>query len=121
MPLSYLIDENLRGTLVIALIRVANRYGLSMDVKQVGDDQVPPLGTLDPELLIWAEANKRILISQDRRTLGGHLISHLAQGHVSDGIFITRAMPLVEIADYLVLVAFASDPVEWRNRITYVP
>jgi hypothetical protein len=121
MPLSYLIDENLRGTLMIALIRVCTRYGLALDVIQVGDDGDPTLGTLDPDLLIWAETDNRILISRDRRTLGGHLADHLNTGHESPGIFIPRNESLTTIAEFLSLAAFASDPFEWKNQITYVP
>jgi hypothetical protein len=91
MPLRYLIDENLRGTLAIALVRVATRHGLSLDVMQIGDEPAPSLSTQDPELLIWTEKENRLLISRDRRTLAAHLAAHLARGHQSPGIVYSQS------------------------------
>jgi hypothetical protein len=121
MPLRYLVDENLRGTLAIALSRHATRLGLTIDVVQVGDKAAPPLATLDPALLLWAEAENRILISTDRRTLAAHLAEHLKDGHQSPGIFLLRRDRLVTIVDYLLMLAYASEPSEFTNKISYVP
>jgi hypothetical protein len=121
MPLRYLVDENLRGTLAVTLVRVATKYGLSIDLLQVGDDPGPELGTVDSQLLMWAERHDRILVSRDRRTLAAHLAAHLATGHQSPGVLLVRDVPLVELAEYLVLLAFASDVEEWKDRICFVP
>jgi hypothetical protein len=121
MPLAYLIDENLRGALAIALMRRATRYGLRLDLTQVGDAAAPPLGTLDPELLIWAEANERILVSRDRGTMGEHLAIHLADGRHSPGVFILRNDSLDSILEFLILAAFASDATDWVDQLTYIP
>ncbi len=120
MPLSYLIDENLRGTLIVVVLRVATRYGLRLDVVQVGDEATPPRGKKDPELLEWAENEERILVSQDRRSMARHLENHLKRRRRSPGIFITGNKTLLEISEQLVLLAFASDPSEWENRIDFL-
>jgi hypothetical protein len=96
MALAYLIDENLRGVLMLALVRTATRYGLTLDVVQVGDADAPPRGTPDPDLLVWAEANSRILVSHDRRTMPGHLAQHLGAGRRSPGVFQLRHGRLVD-------------------------
>jgi hypothetical protein len=58
MILGYLLDENLRGILWRAVQR-HNALGIfPLDVKRVGDSPDLPLGSLDAELLRWAEANE---------------------------------------------------------------
>jgi len=120
MALAYLIDENLRGLLMVALVRAATRYGLTLDGMQVGDIDAPPRGTSDPDLLVWAEANSRIPVSHDRRTMPGRLTQHLAAGRRSTGVFQLRHGRLAELAEHLVIAAFASDPGEWRDKVSYV-
>jgi hypothetical protein len=102
MALPYLIDENLRGTLSIALVRAATRNGLYVDILQVGDHEALPRGTGDAEILRAAEQDGRILISLDRRTLAVHLANHLAAGRTSPGIILLRPRPLPMLADHLV-------------------
>jgi hypothetical protein len=45
----------------------------------------------------------------------------LANGQSSPGVFLLRDEPLMRIAEYLILIAFATDPVEWRDRVTFIP
>lgn len=121
MPLQYLIDEHLRGTLAVILARLARRDGLEIDIMQVGDVEGPALGCPDEELLRWSEVNEQILVSRDRRTLPEHLARHLSIGHGSPGIILLRDQSLTRLAEHLLVVAHASDPSEWSDRITYVP
>ncbi len=51
MPLRYLVDEHLRGTLSQVVIRVARREGFDIDVIQVGDVPDLSFGIGDPELI----------------------------------------------------------------------
>jgi hypothetical protein len=51
-----------------------------------------------------------------------HLRSHLERGHRCPGILIVRpATRIPEVLDCLELIAFAGDPVEFADAITYVP
>lgn len=121
MALTYLIDEHLRGTLFTVLVRVARHQGFELDVVQVGDGFAPPLGTEDPDLIAWAEAEGRVMISLDRNSLPIHLAAHLASGRQSPGILVLLDEPLMMLAEYLVLAAYASDPAEWWNQINFFP
>ncbi|HSU67868.1 MAG TPA: hypothetical protein VLJ39_13410 [Tepidisphaeraceae bacterium] len=121
MALAFLLDENQRG-LLWRYLRLHNaKKLLPLDAVSVGDAPDLPLGSDDPTLLLWAEREKRILISADRATLASHLDAHLKNGHTSPGIFLVRAVPLTEIVEFLVLAAYASEPAEWHNRITFIP
>jgi Domain of unknown function (DUF5615) len=122
MPLTFLLDEHLRGTLWRALQR-HNAGGLEpLDVIRVGDAPDLPLGTLDPEILIWAERAGRILISRDASTLSGHLADHMQAGDHSPGIFMVRRRCLLaQVVAFLVEAAYRSDATDWENRIEYIP
>ena len=115
MALRYLFDEHLRGTLPQVVVRQPRRHGFTVEVEQVGKAPDLPLGAPDAELIRWAEANNWVLVSRDVRTLPGHLERHLAAGGHSPGIFVTRGRLNVELAEWLVLLAFASNPDEYRG------
>ena len=121
MPLRYVFDEHLRGTLPHAVLRAARRQGYAINVVQVGDVPGLPLGSSDPHMLRWAESNTRIIVSLDSATLPGHLRAHLAAGRQSPGVFIARRPLNIALAEWLVLLAFGTEPDEWANRVTFVP
>lgn len=121
MPLRFLLDENLRGLLWRHIQRHNVRGGPPLDAIRVDDPDDLPLGSTDPDILLWAEREDRILISRDEQTLSGHLQNHLAAGHRSPGIFMARTVPLDELLDFLVCAAYASDAHEWENQITFIP
>ena len=122
MPLSFLLDEHLRGTLWRAIQHHLARGANPLDVARVGDPEDLPLGSLDPEILLWAEREERILVSEDRRTLARHLADHLLAGHHSPGIFTIRGTTtLPRLISFLEVVAYASEAHEWRDRIEYIP
>ena len=90
MALTYVLDEQLRGPLWRAL-QQHNAGGVDVvDVVRVGDPPDLPLGTPDPDLLLWAEGTGRVLVTMDWNTMPGHLALHLQNGHHSPGIILLR-------------------------------
>jgi hypothetical protein len=122
MSLRFLLDEHIRRTVWTTIVR-HNLIGKDMlDVVRFGAVGSPPYGTLDPDLLLWAEREGRILLSEDKSTLPGHLADHLAAGHHSPGIMtLKRRVYLSDLVEFLCLATYASDPSEWEDRIMYVP
>lgn len=122
MPLRFVLDENQRGPPWRAVIR-HNQAGIyPLDVMRVGDLLDLPLGSTDPDILLWCEREDRILVSFDKTTLAGHLNNHLQSGHHSPGIFLLRrASRLSQVVAHLALVAHASDAWEWQDRIEFIP
>lgn len=121
MPLSFVFDENLRGVPFTAVQRHNARGRDLIDAVRVGDLIDLPLGTQDPELLLWAEASDRILATYDENTMPAHLRRHLAAGHHSPGVIIPRNIPVPALVEYLVYIAHASEPADWADRALYVP
>src|SRR5438876_8684909 len=108
MPLSFVLDEQLRGPLWNAILRHNARGSYPLDVVRVGDEPLLPLSALDPEVLLWAEQHGRILITEDKRTMPGHLTAHLAAGRHSPGILLVSLGCTVPRAlSFLVAAAYA--------------
>ena len=121
MPLAYLLDENQRGLLWDVIQRHNARGVDPLDAVRVGDLPELPLGRQDPDILLWAEAQERILVTFDKSTMPGHLADHLAGGHHCPGIFmVSRTSRPLEVLEFLILAAYASEPAEWRDWIKYV-
>lgn len=122
MSLRFVLDENLRGPLWRTILRQNRSGGYQLDVVRVGDLPDLPLGSTDDEILQWCEKEARILVSFDKATLAGHLAHHLKAGRHSPGIFMLhRSSRLSQVAAYLALIAQASEPWEWQNRIEFIP
>ncbi len=121
MGLRFLIDENVADALRSAAA-AHNAAGGALDFLCVGDPSDLPRASADEEILRWCEPEGRILVSFDRSTLPPCLASHLASGRSSPGIFLIRpGASLVAVLESLVLVAHASEPWEWRDRVQYIP
>jgi hypothetical protein len=122
MALRYVLDEHLRGALWRA-IQQHNAAGANpVDAVRVGDLPDLPLGAVDPDILLWAEREDRILVSLDKKSLPRHLANHLQIGHHSPGIFILRQhFTLPQVVAYLARVAFTSDPLAWQDHIAFIP
>ncbi len=104
------------------VIQRHNARGIDpIDTVRVGDVPDLPLGSDDPAILRWAEREQRILVSFDKSSMSGHLAEHLAAGNHCSGIFmvLSDGKP-VQVVEFLVLAAYASEPPEWRDWIKYV-
>ena len=91
MPLGFVLDEHLRGGALWHAIQLHNAGGGHfLDVVQVGDLPSPPRGTSDPDLMLWCEAQGRILISRDQRSMPGHARDHFRAGRRLPGLLLLR-------------------------------
>jgi hypothetical protein len=122
MPLSFLLDEHLRGPLWKAIQRHNQQNEYLIDAARVGDPPDLPLRSADSEILLWAERENRIVITLDENTLPSHLAEHLNAGRHSPGVFIIRDVTsLALVVSFLEVVAHASEAHEWQDNIHYVP
>jgi hypothetical protein len=120
---AFLLDEDTHGGLMDAFRR-RTRLGVlpAVDVLRVGGADAPAFSTLDPELLIWCELNDRVLVSEDKNTLPGHLNDHLTAGRHSPGVLLIRpGVSMAEVIDELVFLSEAGNPDDFRDQIAYIP
>jgi len=113
----FLLDEHLP---LSWRSRIAN--DLRVDVWTVGDPAAPAKGTSDPELLNWCERHGFVLITRDRRTMSGHLSTHLTRGgHVPSVFILHPDMGLRATLAELRLVTEAALPGEFVDSLWYLP
>jgi hypothetical protein len=122
MPLRFLLDEHLRGPLWHAVQRHNAQGGLPVDVVRVGDPPDLPLSSTDEAILLWAEREDRILITEDVHTMPSHLTQHLQTGRRSPGVFVVGlGCTISQLLAHLELVAHAGLAGDYENQITYIP
>lgn len=116
-PFTYLLDENVTSTFAELL-----RQHFDLPFHQVGDGVAPPRGTPDPEILCWCEEHSCVLVTNNRKSMPGHLKDHLDMHRHIPGIFqIPSTMTIVELGEHLHEVAATALADEYRDAIHYLP
>ena len=118
MKVRFLLDENLSKQIKIATIRLNQ----AIDILCVGEQDAPSFGTLDPDILLYLESAQRLLITDNRKSMPGHLESHWASGGRIWGLFWVRPQTQIgQLAQALVLVWEATEAEEWIERVDWIP
>lgn len=123
MALRFLLDEHLRGGRLWQAILHHNALGQDpLEVIRVGDTPDLPVGTADPDILLWAEREGRILVSRDKTTLPAILRLHLQAGHHCPGVFLIRSGSTVpQVLVFLVLAAYAGFATDFQDAVIHIP
>ena len=118
MSLRYLIDENVDPLSRRQLLK----KNLEIRVYSVGDPGCPPKSTLDPDILVWCEENRCLLVTHNRTSMPTHLTAHLVQGrHVPGILVLSERMSIGETIEELLLIAEEGLPSAYEDCITYLP
>jgi hypothetical protein len=85
--------------------------------RAVGLDDKP-----DPQLLSWAAAENRILVSHDLQTMPRFAIARVRGGESMPGlILVPQDLRIGEAIEELTMIARCSDQTEWGDMIVYIP
>jgi len=118
MNLRYLIDENVDPLYKQQLLKKNSE----IRAYSVGDPGCPPKSTLDPDILVWCEENRCLLVTHNRTSMPPYLAAHLGQGHYIPGILIlSERMSIGETIEELLLIAEEGLPSAYQDCITYLP
>lgn len=118
MKIKFLLDENLNPRLKQALLR----FDPTIDVLRVGDFGTPPLGTSDPDILLYLDHSQRLLVTDNRHTLPHYAAAHFTAGKHHWGVFLTNAQfSLNRLAEGMYLLWEASEAEEWINQLDWLP
>ncbi len=116
--MKFLCDEHVPKGLQNAVKKVES----AIHILVVGQAGAPPKGTLDPQLLQWAESNHHALLTRDKSTLPNHVNDHLNSGGHTWGVFILRdGFSLGYLAQELLVFWGASEAEEWKDLLLYIP
>ncbi|BAY93279.1 MULTISPECIES: DUF5615 family PIN-like protein [unclassified Tolypothrix] len=118
MKVRFLLDENLPPRLKLAVLRL----NPEIDIVRVGEDNAPATGTLDPDVLLYLKLSQRILVTDNRASMPGHLETHWAKGeHIWGLLWLRPRTPIGRIAQELVFVWEATEAEEWIDKLEWIP
>jgi hypothetical protein len=114
--LRLLADENFNGDIVRGLLLRQP----DLDIVRVQD--VGLIGADDPDVLVWAAENNRIVLTHDRATMSDDAYARVAAGERMAGVFLLNdRFPVGRaIAEILLMVA-CTEQAEWSDRAVHVP
>ena len=118
MKIRFLLDENLDPAINRGLIQ----RDPAIDIVCIGDAEAPPKATADPAILVYVERTARLLVTNNRVSLPGHLAAHFAAGRRHWGIFqMGDQLSLGEVIDELSLLWEVSEAEERRDIVEWLP
>ncbi len=118
MKIRYLLDEHIAS----AIQRQLQRRAPALDVLFISANGAPPKGTLDPDLLLWAEQHSFILVTEDRKTMPTHYEQHLNSGRTCVGIFWIRpGTSMGQVVEALYLIWHTCEAEEFINQTLWIP
>lgn len=116
--IKYLLDEHVE----LLLKKALKKFSADMVVWRIGDITVPPLGTLDPAILIWCETKNFSLVTNNRASMPVHLRDHLFAGRHIPGIFVLNGnMTIGETVNELATIWGAPEAEEYQDQLWFLP
>jgi predicted nuclease of predicted toxin-antitoxin system len=114
--LRLLSDENFNGDIVRGLFL---RHP-DLDLRRVQDVGLETAE--DPDILAWAAANDRIVLTHDRATMPDFAYARVVTGQPMPGVFvIDDRISVRQAIDEVLLIENCSEQAEWRGLVVYVP
>jgi hypothetical protein len=114
--LRLLIDQDLDQDILRALIRRIPQLD-AVTAFEIGMSEAS-----DPQLLVWAAQESRVIVTHDRRTMPLHAADLMAEGKHIAGLFVVpRRLSLHQVIADLELMITCSERDEWMNVIRYLP
>ena len=109
-------DENLKRQIVSGLRRRLPSLDL-MTVQSVG-----LAGASDPEILAWAAAERRVLVTHDTRTMKDFAYRRVADGEPMPGVVtIPDRTPITQAIEDLMTIIQVATADEMRDRVLRLP
>ena len=114
--LRFLADENFNNRIVRGLLLREPE----LDVLTVQDADLS--GAVDPDVLEWAAAEGRLLLTHDRETVPGFAFERVDAGQPMPGVVVADDdIPIGAAIDDLLLIALCSDEGESEGQVLYLP
>jgi len=114
--LRFAADENLNGNIVRGL----RRRKPDLDIVRVQDTPLSEAG--DAEILEWAAAEERVILTHDVSTMTGYAEERVRAGKRMPGVVeIGRRIGIGQAIDDVLLLAECSREGEWEGQVLYLP
>jgi len=101
------------------IVRAVRRGQPAIDFQTADEAQIRSLN--DPEVLVTAAAEGRIVVTHDRTTMPVHFATFIGRQD-SPGVFVlSQFLPLKLAAEELIMIWEASEAEEWTNILQFLP
>jgi predicted nuclease of predicted toxin-antitoxin system len=111
----FLADADLKFQIVVAVRQ------LEPTIDFMSANKAGLVGIKDPQVLLYAARQGRMLVTHDRDTMPRHFYSFI-KSHQSPGIIVVpQSFRISAAANDLVLMWAVSKQEEWANQIVWVP
>ena len=112
----WLADENFNNDIVRALFR------RKPDVDLVRVQDCGLSGASDPEVLAWAAAESRLILTHDVRTFSAHAYARVVKGWRMPGVFeVGRRVSIATAVEDILQITEYSEAGEWEGKVIYLP
>lgn len=92
----------------------------AFDIVRAQDSELQGRG--DPELLAWAAANGRAVLTRDYSTLLASAYERMENAQPCPGVFVMRRGAAVGIlVEEILIIEQCSETTEWENRVVFLP
>ena len=103
-----------------AIIRGIRRHAPGIDL--IHSLEVLPEGTPDPDVLAWAAAENRVLITNDHATMIGFANSRVAAGEPLPGLIVaSKKQAIGEAIEDILIIATCMAENEIRDQVVFLP
>lgn len=77
----------------------------------------------DPDILAWAAAEGRIVVTHDQATMPDFAYDRVRAGLPMPGVFVIRDHPnrIGDMIDEILIVALCSEQHEWADKVEHLP
>ena len=109
-------DENFHRPIVLG-VRQPNPL---VDVSIAQD--APGAGTPDPELLAWAAATGRVVLTHDERTMPAFAFARVDRGEPMPGVIVVRqGVPRVAVIEDILIAAYCGSAADFVDQVKFLP
>lgn len=78
-------------------------------------------GISDPDVLVIAAQENRIVVSHDQTSMSVHFAEFIAAETSAGLLIVPQTVPLSVAVEELIMIWTASEAEEWVNRIAFIP
>jgi hypothetical protein len=115
MKIRFQADADFNQIIVKATLRL--EPGIDFQTAHAAD----LAGMDDPDVLKLAATEGRLLVSHDRKTMPAHFGQFILSEESPGLLIVSQKLPISQVAEDLLLIWLASEPVEWVNQMRSLP
>ncbi|MDJ1179971.1 DUF5615 family PIN-like protein [Roseofilum sp. BLCC_M91] len=114
--IKFLADENFNNQIVRGVLQQ------NPDIDLVRVQDVGLKGASDPDVLLWAAQEKRIVLTHDVATMITFAYERIQAGLPMPGLFeVKRRVPIGLVIEEIILIAECSLDGEWEGQVRFLP